>query len=303
MKLLITFDGSLASRAVFEPAARLARIMRAEVVLLRINDRMLEEELRGVSLNEIEGRWGTELRRIGVRMRCRADVQVHRLSGRRWRVDSDIIATAKELDADAIMMASQGQSRVRHLIVGSTALGVVARSDCPVVLVRSGADDAAVARKRRRPGGVRMLVAYDGSSTSRAVFEPAAQLAASTGGELDILRVYHPVQLRLAIEPNRRVREVGIIAADDAMAAELDAIGRGLPCPARSIVRRLAPDRSSVAEEILAEAEERRADIVCTATRGFSTLRHLILGSTALEVLGRSTLPVMLVRPRKGPPS
>lgn len=83
MKLLVTFDGSLASRAVFEPAARLDRIMRADVVLLRINDRMLEEELRGVSLDEIEGRWGTELRRIGTRMRPSPHTTAPSLTARR----------------------------------------------------------------------------------------------------------------------------------------------------------------------------------------------------------------------------
>lgn len=51
------------------------------------------------------------------------------------------------------------------------------------------------------------------------------------------------------------------------------------------------------AEEIVAQAKESKADVIAMTTHARGALREAIQGSTAKDVLQRSGLPVLLVRP------
>lgn len=148
MKLLVTYDGSPASRAVFPAVGRLARDTGAEVILLRVHHPPLDlvahpdAVLREKRLQAIEGSWLNEMeemaREIGAEVRC----TVRRL-GQRWNVVDEILAAASGFDADLICMATRGESAFRHAVIGSTALDVLSRSPCPVLLVRSGPPEGA----------------------------------------------------------------------------------------------------------------------------------------------------------------
>lgn len=142
MKMLVTYDGSPASRAVLEPAGRLARAASAEIVLLRVLRPPLDlvahpdEQVRESGLRKLETEWKAELEELGKGLECLVQVEVRRL-GERWNVVDEILAAVADHDADIICMASHGESAVRHFVVGSTALDVLAKSACPVLLVKS----------------------------------------------------------------------------------------------------------------------------------------------------------------------
>ena len=142
MKMLVTNDGSAASRAVLEPAGRLARAASAEIVLLRVLRPPLDlvahpdEQFRESSLKTMEEDWKAELEELGRGLECPVQVEVRRL-GERWNVVDEILAAVADHDADIICMASHGEGALRHFVVGSTALDVLAKSACPVLLVRS----------------------------------------------------------------------------------------------------------------------------------------------------------------------
>src|SRR5919107_3324397 len=57
-------------------------------------------------------------------------------------VDLEIVALAKELGADLIVMGCRGHSGMRRAIEGSISDGVIRHAPCPMLLVRSheGAD-------------------------------------------------------------------------------------------------------------------------------------------------------------------
>ncbi|AFN76000.1 uspa domain-containing protein [Melioribacter roseus P3M-2] len=48
----------------------------------------------------------------------------------------EIIETARDLDADIIIMATHGHTGVEHLLFGSTAEKVVRKAPCPVLTLR-----------------------------------------------------------------------------------------------------------------------------------------------------------------------
>ena len=58
---------------------------------------------------------------------------------RRGVVATEIIAAAKEIDADVVVIATHGRTGFRHLIFGSVAERVVRECPCPVLSVREKA--------------------------------------------------------------------------------------------------------------------------------------------------------------------
>jgi nucleotide-binding universal stress UspA family protein len=294
MKLLVTDDGSPASASVFRSAERLARRLTAEIVLLRVDDPRGKDEHRGAAyFKELEAVWQRELDEIAAGMACPAQAEVRRLIDHVWVADA-IVDAAVGMRADLIVMATRGEHELRHAFIGSTALGVLARSPIPLVLVRSVLEVPA-AQRASSEGPPRLLVTYDGSPSSRAALEPAGEIARAAGGEIVLAWIHQPIHLEIALEPDptKRAREIARI--ESTMASELESMGASLPCPSRVIVRPLTNERWSVVDEIRAVAAEVDADLICMATRGHSGFRHLLFGSTALETLGRSERPVMLV--------
>jgi nucleotide-binding universal stress UspA family protein len=155
MRILVTYDGSDASAAALPAAARLAKDTGAHVILLRVHHPPLdlavhpEAEYREKGLRAVEEAWMKELTAVAKKLGPDVRPVIRRL-GERWNVVDEILAVAKEFEADLILMATHGESALRHFVVGSTALEVLSRSKCPVVLVRSEPPDAKSPRKRRR---------------------------------------------------------------------------------------------------------------------------------------------------------
>jgi nucleotide-binding universal stress UspA family protein len=56
---------------------------------------------------------------------------------RMGKVDREIVALAKELGADLIVMGCRGHRGIRRAIEGSVSDGVIRHSPCPVLVVRS----------------------------------------------------------------------------------------------------------------------------------------------------------------------
>lgn len=50
-------------------------------------------------------------------------------------------------------------------------------------------------------------------------------------------------------------------------------------------------------QEILAEAEERKVDLIVVATHGHSGVEHILFGSTADRIVRHATCPVLTIRP------
>lgn len=53
------------------------------------------------------------------------------------RAYAEIVETAKEIQADLIVMASHGHTSLAHVLLGSTVERVVRYAPCPVIVVRS----------------------------------------------------------------------------------------------------------------------------------------------------------------------
>lgn len=142
--ILVTYDGSEDSRKAFQPAARLAKIMQAGIILLRVrrapNEVWVhpEAEHREKELVRLNTEWEEEMKGMAAELAKAEGIEVipcSRMLGKRWNVAGEILAVADEYNVELLCMATHGESSVRHFFVGSTALDVLSQSKRPVTLV------------------------------------------------------------------------------------------------------------------------------------------------------------------------
>jgi nucleotide-binding universal stress UspA family protein len=141
----------------------------------------------------------------------------------------------------------------------------------------------------------RIVVAIDGSRTSRRAFESALELAVTHGAVLHPYYVVENAPIYYDVpgyDPSVLRDELarqGTTLADEANAAMKQRGVQG----AVEIAEGLSVD--DVADLVLAAATAFNADLLVMGTHGRKGFRRLILGSVAERCLRQATLPVLLI--------
>src|SRR5579859_7332782 len=91
----------------------------------------------------------------------------------------EILAVVRQFDADRIVMATHGRTGLAHLLYGSVAEAVLAKSPVPVFLAHARAGDATA--PPANPSTACAAVPLDGSVFAEAALETAADLVGQTG--------------------------------------------------------------------------------------------------------------------------
>ncbi|MFE9023966.1 universal stress protein [Streptomyces sp. NPDC007808] len=161
----VGLDGSLESRAAAEWAAREAKLRGLPLKLVHVwepvPERIAQAPLLGAETqahwserNEMgvppaEG-WGRIPREAAEGLRLRhpgVDVTMEQIPGR----PTDALAEAAK-DAELLVLGSRGLSGLGGFLVGSVGAAVIARTETPVVLVRSG--EQAADEHEKDPTGI-----------------------------------------------------------------------------------------------------------------------------------------------------
>jgi nucleotide-binding universal stress UspA family protein len=142
-RILVTLDGSPLAETALEAALAIAAKFASEVVLLRaVAPAELELSAgQGPSYFELKRLWENQetqaaecylrhiraqWRELGVRLRLEVALGAP---------PDAIIATANQLGADLIVMATHGRSGFNRLVYGSVAEAVLRAAEVPVMLV------------------------------------------------------------------------------------------------------------------------------------------------------------------------
>lgn len=198
-----------------------------------------------------------------------------------------ILDTARQVNADLVVIGTRGLSGLRHLLLGSTAERVVQHAHCPVLTVHPGDAD-----KHRSIDTI--LIPTDFSKDAETAYFAALHLLGRTEGtRVVLLHVYHlpyeytaygtiPTSLDYFkdVEGAAEERLTGL-------AQELERQGFNVETVARE---------GFPPEVILGEAEAVGADLIAMGTHGRTGLAHLVLGSTAERVVQRADCPVLTLR-------
>lgn len=209
---------------------------------------------------------------------------------------SAILAVAKDLPADLLVMGTHGRSGFERLVLGSVTERVLRKADCPVLSVPKHVPDAVPAP----PALYRQIVcAIDFSDCSMRALDYAISLAQEADAHLTVVHVIElPPEVprgahETALAGSRSLREYVALAEEDGRARLMEAV----PDSARaycSVDTQLATGKPYL--EILRVSEAQRADLLVIGIHGRGPVDRLLFGSTAQHLVRQASCPVLTLR-------
>ena len=315
-RILVPLDGSERAERALPVAACLARANGGSIVLLRaVTDALdtawstAEEPLfKRTVIDANQALAANYLARIAALpelagIRAQTNVQ----SG----VPAHLILSAAHAQhVDLIILGSHGETGFKRWALGSVAQHVIRHSSAPVlVLQERGGLPMHLSPEDTQP--VRILVALDGSPLAEAALAPAAYLSAALSaparGALHLALVVSSRGLAHHSLTARERAQIRARAYLDRMARRLS---EGDLATLQIQVTSSVTIQADVARTLIEMAETgaflesgtpfHGSYVLAMATHGRSGGGRWIMGSVTERILGKTILPLLIVRPRKG---
>jgi nucleotide-binding universal stress UspA family protein len=195
------------------------------------------------------------------------------------RAAAALMARADAEFADLIVVGSRGLGPAASAVFGSVSAELVDHARCPVLVARS-------------PSVNCMLLATDGTASSRSIPSVLAAWRDAFRGM--------PVEV-LSVAPRDGVVTPWASEAEDEPTGEL-ALHEGIAHSVADEMIELGWHATAVAKlgepsrQIIDTGRECGADLIVTGSRGIGTLRRLVGGSVAHDVLLHARSSVLVVR-------
>ncbi len=280
-------DLSPASKIAVEQAALLAKQFGAELVLLHVFNDGFWSTIKAIYSAE---HWmDTEPVLVARTLLSQQVEEIAKRHGIRVRGDTRTGRAAREIntfgheqDAQLIVVGEHGEDWIGDAVIGGTALKVLKRANCPVLLVR-------------RPASVgfsKILVATDFSDNA----ERAAQLSLRwfPHAQQQLVHAYFVAfegRMRLAGASDddiERYRDHEVSRAELKIQDQINAL------KAKTSVGKLLI-RGAPAPVLIAQAERLEADLIVIGKHGGTVLDEVLLGSVTHNVLYQVGCNVLLV--------
>lgn len=294
--LLLATDCSAEARRAQEVAIFLARACRAELVVLSVLEAPpgMDPEYQ---VNQVY------LEQLRKDVRKQTDLLVREAEAQGLTVKAEVVAglpspqineAARARKSDLVVMGTRGRTGLAHVLLGSTAEGVVRGAPCPVLTVRSTPDRGQPAPAIRV---THILVPVDFSDCSIEALEYAVQTAKVFAASVTILHVIEPASYGLDFTLSHADDAQKARAAIEKRLEELAALFKGQGVPAHYRLQSGAPGGA-----ITDTARAVNADLIVMGTHGRRGFSHLVSGSVAEAVLRQAPCPVLTVKsPKFGP--
>jgi nucleotide-binding universal stress UspA family protein len=284
MRILIGADGTVASDDACRFVASREWPRNTTIDLVQANEPTLAWTAvtpAGAFPATVDADLGTEDLQRQAELLRRPDLRVTSsvMSGRAMDV---LLERADETFADLIVVGNRGRGPIASAVLGSVSAHLVDHAPCPVLVARS-------------PGASRMLLATDGTASSRDIPRILAAWGnAFRGLPVEVISVAGKSARREPLAPPSVPKPGeddgnGPLHAHvaEAVASQMTDLG----WQAEHVVGFGEPER-----EILAEAGLWKADLIVTGSRGLPTMRRLLLGSVAHDLLLHSHSSLLVMR-------
>jgi nucleotide-binding universal stress UspA family protein len=298
-KVLVPTDFSLPSLDAIEFALSVVKEFKADLHLVHVSEPDYPlASLAAIPLIVPEMEVGRRVRRQlkDVAKKYSIDIRRENVHAARGLPFEQICRLARELTIDLIVIATRGNTGLKHLVLGSTAERVVRYSPCPVLVFRrtdsapgralNGKSDQALTIKN-------VLVPMDFSDCAMKGLTYAKTLARRFGAKLILLNSVAPQYYVTSDEYARYDMPILMQTAEKNARDQM-----------RDLVQKTDWDGIAVeaslqighpGEQICARARDRRADMIVASTHGLTGLKHVLIGSTAEYVVRHAPCPVLVV--------
>jgi nucleotide-binding universal stress UspA family protein len=224
---------------------------------------------------------------------------IHTLKGRPFE---EICRLARDIGIDLIVIATRGNTGLKHLALGSTAERVVRYSACPVLVMRGGDRGKASPAKfsRHALGFRKILVPIDFSECSMKGLAYAKAWARQFKSMLVLLNSV-PFQHYVGSDEYGRYDLPRLMQYAEKMAREqMQDLVEKTDWGDLQVETSLQAGHPG--QQICERATDADVDLIVTSTHGTTGLRHVLLGSTAEYVVRHAQCPVLVVPTRSSEP-
>jgi nucleotide-binding universal stress UspA family protein len=209
---------------------------------------------------------------------------LHALKGRPFE---GICRLARDINVDLIIIATHGNTGLKHLLLGSTAERVVRYSPCPVLVTRDRNLPRQAASFRK------ILVPIDFSECSLTGLAYAKAFAKQFKSTLVLLNSVH-FQYYVASDEYARYNLPRLMQhAEKAARKQMHDLVRKTDCSGLNVEKSLQAGHPG--QQICERAKESGVDLIVTSTHGTTGFKHILVGSTAEYVVRHAHCPVLAV--------
>ena len=206
---------------------------------------------------------------------------------------------SEENGIDLILMATHGRSGISRWAMGSVAYKVLRMSKIPVLMVRSGIEDAIILDQLPER---RMLVALDGTRSAEAILSQVETLAEQWGKDvvqIILIRICephtvssdYPSDLDMSWEARVSQENLKCKLVAGSYLSNVEKRFREAGFKVRSELPLGAP-----AQEIIKSSVKNRVNLIAMVIHGRSGISRWAYGNTAEEVMIGARTPILLVR-------
>lgn len=201
-----------------------------------------------------------------------------------------ILAEAKKLRADVIVLGWRGFGALKRLLTGSVSRGVARRSTCAVLIVR---------RAVREPR--HLVLALDGSQHAERALKFLLGLDLLPGSHISVFRAVETMRAPTGGLVPATMRAEVIASVKHTNAQRRAAALRDLERASKALTAKGWSVQQVVTEgaplrDLLATVNRVGADLLVVGARGTTGLQYLLLGSVAEGALNQCPVPVLVVR-------
>jgi nucleotide-binding universal stress UspA family protein len=278
LPLIKHFGANLGLVHVFEPDYPASSMVAIPLVVPELEvGKGVRRQLRDVAAN-----YSVPLRRENI----------HAIKGRPFE---EICRLAQEINIDLIVIATRGNTGLRHLVLGSTAERVVRYSPCPVLVVRGS--DSKKKPARQLATFRKILVPVDFSDCSTKGLDYAKALAREFKAKLILL---HSIALQYYVASDEYARyDLPLLLEQTEKVAKQQMRDLVQQTNWNGIELETSIQIGHAGQQICAEASDRKADLIAISTHGRTGFEHVLLGSTAEYVVRHAPCPVLVVPSRE----
>jgi len=306
MKILIAYDGSAFADAAIDNLQRAGLGREVEARVVCVAHKGWPTVNHGSQDEEFDNSWSETLKEAEEVVQ-RACLRLRALFPE-WKVSGEalwgnpakmLLDTAEVMRPDLLVIGSHGRSATGRLLLGSVSTDLIHHAGCAVRVIRPS--------KETHSGPIRILLATDGSTHSRAVLEHVAGLSWPAGTEVRIVGVLQTLVPKMTTS---MASEGQTFATEPAFSVIQDADKRervrleGVVQAAADQLRRKGLTTSVAVieglpqEVVIAEAVGWHPDTIFAGSRGLGTMERLLLGSVSTALVSHAPCAVEIVRHR-----
>jgi len=274
-KILIPFDFSETAELSLEHAVHMARLHKAEILLLHVvesasfTSAIAHAFSKGYE-KDVEGETTRKLEEVARKIHQETSVQVS-IKTDVGRIYKKIVSVSRDNEVDIIVMGTHGTSGYERFSVGTNTAKVVSESSCPVLSVQTHA---------KKIGFKRIVLPIDDSTTSRQKVNYALEIARHYGSHVYVLGL-----INFGNEEAQRKFKIKVDQVEEWLHKH----------QVSSETHYVHGD--NLAKLTMEYSEKVDADLVVIMTEQEFVLTGFFMGTWATQVVNHSKIPVMTVHP------